>query len=428
MGLNDSSPGAMRNGRGLSDQWAETVVVRPRTTERHITVHKRLVLGFALSILTLIIVTAVAVVLSVRFEECGGRDREGATGESGSRGSGGSAKLNGSRGERGDEEGVQPWRNLRLPGSVRPRHYDLRLVVYMDNFTFSGEVSIELECINATRFIVLHTDRLEVDRVSVSAEGGGGRPANRPGGGVMRIHRHFHHPASQMYVVVLHRELKPMRVYRLNMSFDAAIEDELLGFFRSSYIMQREKRYLAVTQFSPIHARKAFPCFDEPIYKATFSLTLRHDPQYTSLSNMPVESSSLSDEDSWLTNRFARTPRMSTYYLAWAVCNFTYRETQTDSGVTIRLYARPDAISSGAGDYALHITKRLLGFYQDYFKVQYSLPKLGSFNGSAVWRVKEAAPCVTAQCGGTQQGLHLPAFLGLLSDPPAVDGIRCFCC
>uniref|UniRef100_A0A3B4WT27 Thyrotropin-releasing hormone-degrading ectoenzyme n=1 Tax=Seriola lalandi dorsalis TaxID=1841481 RepID=A0A3B4WT27_SERLL len=372
MGLNDSSPGAMRNGRGLSDQWAESVVVRPRTTERHITVHKRLVLGFALSILTLIIVTAVAVVLSVRFEECGAPDREGATGESGSRGSGGSAKLNGSKGERtgerGDDEAVQPWRNSRLPGSLRPRHYDLRLAVYMDNFTFSGEVSIELECVNATRFIVLHADRLE--------GGAGGRPVNRPGGGAMRVHRHFSFPANQMYVVVLHRELKPMRVYRLNVSFDAAIEDELLGFFRSSYTLQRERRYLAVTQFSPIHARKAFPCFDEPIYKATFSLTLRHDPQYTSLSNMPVESSSLSDEDGWVTDRFARTPRMSTYYLAWAVCNFTYRETQTDSGVTIRLYARPDAIASGAGDYALHITKRLLGFYQDYFKVQYSLPKL----------------------------------------------------
>uniref|UniRef100_A0A3Q4MTV6 Aminopeptidase n=1 Tax=Neolamprologus brichardi TaxID=32507 RepID=A0A3Q4MTV6_NEOBR len=367
MGLNDSSPGAMRNGRGLSDQWAESVVVRPRTTERHITVHKRLVLGFALSILTLIIVTAVAVVLNIKFKDCGAQDRDETTGEPSSRGPGGSAKLNGGRGERtgekGDEEVVQPWRNSRLPGSVRPRHYDLRLAVYMDNFTFSGEVSIELECINATRFIVLHADRLEAH---CELRGAVGCQA-----GLLRYPQ-----TNQMYVVALHREMKPMRVYRLNVSFDAAIEDELLGFFRSSYTMQRERRYLAVTQFSPIHARKAFPCFDEPVYKATFSLTLRHDPQYTSLSNMPVESSLLSDEDGWLTNHFARTPRMSTYYLAWAVCNFTYRETQTDSGVTIRLYARPDAILSGAGDYALHITKRLLGFYQDYFKVQYSLPKL----------------------------------------------------
>lgn len=82
----------------------------------------------------------------------------------------------------------------------------------------------------------------QVDRVSVTAEGAGGRPANRPGGGVMRIHRHFPFPANQMYVVALHREMKPMRVYRLNMSFDAAIEDELLGFFRSAYSLHRERR------------------------------------------------------------------------------------------------------------------------------------------------------------------------------------------
>ncbi|XP_040029002.2 thyrotropin-releasing hormone-degrading ectoenzyme [Gasterosteus aculeatus] len=375
MGHNDSSPGAMRNGRRLSEQWGESAVVRPRTTERHITVHKRLALGFALAILTLIVVTAVAVALSVRSEDCGG-GRDGAASAAGDPGSRGSSRLNGSRGERAGEE--EPWRSSRLPGSLRPRHYDLRLAVHMDNFTFAGWVSVELECVNATRFVVLHADRLEVDRVSVTAEGGGGggRLANRPGGGAIRVNRHFHHPANQMYVVVLHRELKPTRVYRLNVSFAAAIEDELLGFFRSAYSQQRERRYLAVTQFSPTHARKAFPCFDEPVYKATFSLALRHDAQYTSLANMPVESSSPPDEDGWLTNRFARTPRMSTYYLAWAVCNFTYRETQSDDGVTIRLYARPDAIASGAGDYALHITKRLLGFYQDYFKVQYSLPKL----------------------------------------------------
>lgn len=94
---------------------------------------------------------------------------------------------------------------------------------------------------------------LQVDRVSVTAEGGaGGRPA-RPGGGAMRIHRHFPFPANQMYVVVLHRELKPMRVYRLNVSFDAAIEDELLGFFRSSYTLQRERRYTHWNAHTPTH-------------------------------------------------------------------------------------------------------------------------------------------------------------------------------
>uniref|UniRef100_A0A8C2C5Q6 Aminopeptidase n=1 Tax=Cyprinus carpio TaxID=7962 RepID=A0A8C2C5Q6_CYPCA len=284
MGIEDAS---MRNGRALSDQWADSVVVRPRTTEQHITVNKRLVLGFAISILTLIVVTAI--------------------------------------------------------------------------------VNIEFECVHSTKFIVLHTDRLEVEKVLVYSDS--------KKTGAMRMQRRFHYQPKQVYVIALHREMKPLRTYKINITFHALIEHELLGFFRSSYVLNGERRFLAVTQFSPTHARKAFPCFDEPIYKATFRVSLKHESSYQSLSNMPVEAST-SDEDGWVTNHFSRTPRMSTYYLAWAVCNFTYREAVADNGVVIRLYARPDAIQSGSGDYALHITKRLLQFYQDYFKVKYSLPKL----------------------------------------------------
>uniref|UniRef100_A0AAR2LVX5 Aminopeptidase n=1 Tax=Pygocentrus nattereri TaxID=42514 RepID=A0AAR2LVX5_PYGNA len=368
-----------RTGRALSDQWADGVAVRPRTTERHITVHKRLVLGFAVSILALIAVTAVAVALSVKFERCVGDQNGEGHGDANARATPGTSSATGTRTHdartRGDEDVDDddarfPWRRARLPTALRPRHYELALSVHMDNFTFAGRVSVDVECVNATRYVVLHADGLDVHTVAlVHADG------RRAGAGAVRVHRHFAYAPAQLYVIALHRDLKPLRTYRLNISFQARRENELLGFFRSSYLLHGERRFLAVTQFSPTHARKAFPCFDEPIYKATFKVSLRHEASYQSLSNMPVEASTV-DEDGWVTNHFSRTPRMSTYYLAWAVCNFTYREAVTDSGVVIRLYARPDAIQSGSGDYALHITKRLLHFYQDYFKVKYSLPKL----------------------------------------------------
>uniref|UniRef100_A0A8C1P7B8 Aminopeptidase n=1 Tax=Cyprinus carpio TaxID=7962 RepID=A0A8C1P7B8_CYPCA len=363
MGIEDAS---MRNGRALSDQWADSVVVRPRTTEQHITVNKRLVLGFAISILTLIVVTAIAITLSVSFERCAA-ESSGVLAANGSSNSKWKKSRDGNISHRDSEDEQQPWRHLRLPATLRPRHYDLRLSVYMENFTFSGEVNIEFECVHSTKFIVLRTDRLEVEKVLVYSDS--------KKAGAMRIQRRFHYQPKQVYVIALHREMKPLRTYKINITFHALIEHELLGFFRSSYVLNGERRFLAVTQFSPTHARKAFPCFDEPIYKATFRVSLKHESSYQSLSNMPVEAST-SDEDGWVTNHFSRTPRMSTYYLAWAVCNFTYREAVADNGVVIRLYARPDAIQSGSGDYALHITKRLLQFYQDYFKVKYSLPKL----------------------------------------------------
>ncbi|CAN8211124.1 unnamed protein product [Coccothraustes coccothraustes] len=384
---------ALRNGsRGLPPgPWAEAAGPRPRTTERHIAVHKRLVLGFAVSILALLAVTMIAVLLSVRFEECGaaadGPPRAGGNGSlSGAArqppGAGqppGRPEEEARGGEAAEEEEEEeeeeewqrrrelpPWARPRLPRHLRPLHYNLMLSAFMENFTFSGEVNVQLEVRNASRYIVLHAHRMHIEAVRVAED--------KLAGGV-QVARTFFYPQTQVFVVVLNRSLEVQKSYNLKIIYNALIENELLGFFRSSYVLHGERRFLGVTQFSPTHARKAFPCFDEPIYKATFKISIRHQATYLSLSNMPVETS-VFEEDGWVTDHFSQTPLMSTYYLAWAVCNFTYRETVTKSGVVVRLYARPDAIRRGSGDYALNITRRLIEFYEDYFKVPYSLPKL----------------------------------------------------
>ncbi|XP_069813572.1 thyrotropin-releasing hormone-degrading ectoenzyme [Dendropsophus ebraccatus] len=364
----------MRNGRGLQDQWADTVAVRPRSTERQVTVHRKLLVGFALSILALIVVTIIAVFLSVRFEECSDastRTMNGSILEAARFNQNLEVEKNAGDGsnhlqEKEQEEDWKPWTYLRLPTHLRPLHYNLMITAFMENFTFSGELNVEIECLNSSRYIVIHAHRINVERVQVAED---------KVAGDVKVSNFFAYPPNQVLVVVLNRSLETLKSYNLKIIYNAIIENELLGFFRSSYVIHGERRSLGVTQFSPIHARKAFPCFDEPIYKATFKISIRHQTSYMSLSNMPVETS-VFEEGGWVTDHFSQTPLMSTYYLAWAVCNFTHREAVTRSGVVVRLYARPDAIRRGSGDYALNITKRLLEFYEDYFKVPYSLPKL----------------------------------------------------
>ncbi|XP_041842679.1 aminopeptidase Ey-like isoform X2 [Melanotaenia boesemani] len=134
---------------------------------------------------------------------------------------------------------------------------------------------------------------------------------------------------------------------------------------------------VATTQMESTDARKAFPCFDEPALKAVFHVTLIHPHDTVALSNAmnhnPVNVTVAGQN--LIKTSFKPTEVMSTYLLAFVVCDFAYNETNPDADVLIRIWARKKAIEEGQGNYALEKTGPILAFYENYYNSSYPMNK-----------------------------------------------------
>src|SRR3989344_3967776 len=130
---------------------------------------------------------------------------------------------------------------------------------------------------------------------------------------------------------------------------------------------------MATTQFESTDARRAFPCVDEPAAKAVFDVTLMVPDHCTAISNtIPTEVQE--HESGYKIMRFAPTPKMSTYLLAFIVGEFEYVEGKTKEAVLVRVFTTPG--KKKQAHFALEVTIKTLSFFNEYFAIPYPLPVL----------------------------------------------------
>lgn len=285
----------------------------------------------------------------------------------------------------------KPWDFYRLPDSLIPDSYNVTLWPRLkpdadDMYIFTGHSAVIFKCKKETDLIVIHANKLNFTTflghyAKLSGLGEAAVPA---------IQRTWLEERTEYLVIQLNKKLTVEESYVLYTEFRGELADDLKGFYRSEYMDNGKKKVVATSQMQATHARKAFPCFDEPAMKAVFNVTIIHDRGTVALSNSKRMESvdSMRDNIPVTVTTFEPTERMSTYILAFIVCEFEFISSDQNN-VLIRIWARKQAIVGGQGDYALNVTGPILEFFEKYYNTAYPLSKsdqiaLPDFNAGAM--------------------------------------------
>lgn len=249
----------------------------------------------------------------------------------------------------------------RLPEVAKPTHYVIKLAPDLKNFKFDGYEKIDLKILKATDHLRFHASEIDIKKAALTLADGS----------TLDNLQIDYDKRWTTVTLKLPKTIGPQEAH-MSIDFIGTLNDKMRGFYRSSYKdLDGKEQFIATTQFESTYARLAFPCWDEPIYKAKFDITLVVDDHYTALSNMNVVSEDKSNGKKTVT--YATTPLMSTYLIAFAVGDFEFIESRTKSGCITRLYTVPG--KSKQGEFALNLGTKAIDWYNDWFGITYPLPK-----------------------------------------------------
>ena len=268
---------------------------------------------------------------------------------------------------------------IRLPGLVTPLDYNARLVVDPAQEKFSGTISIRVRLEKPASVIWLNANKLDIAEARVSSDAG-----------IENVRIEF--VPGDAHVIGLHpKAALPAGEATLQLSWQASFETAAIA----GAVKQREAGESYVfTQFEPLDARRVFPCFDEPVFKAPWTLTLVVPEAARAFSNMPVQEEKAGDPG-WRVVRFARSPPLASYLVAFAVGPYDVVDGGTAGRAHVPLRYAVTKGRAADADFAREVTPRIVEALENYFDAPFPYPKLDSVVMPDTWHAMENVGMIT---------------------------------
>ncbi len=250
----------------------------------------------------------------------------------------------------------------RLDRTVVPSAYRIFMTPDLEKATFAGRVEIDVEITESTKEVKLNAIELDLGAATLTIGGTAHRSTDL-------------HLDNQYEVATYTFDAKlPVGSAVLEIAFTGILNDQLHGFYRSTFTdPSGVKHTIATTQFENTDARRAFPCWDEPAFKATYQVNLTVPSHLAAYSNSPV-SSDTDLGNGQRTVSFTPTMKMSTYLVAFVIGPFEETEALDVDGVPLRIVFPIG--NAHLTEHALEAGAFALRYFSDYFDIPYPGDKL----------------------------------------------------
>ena len=249
----------------------------------------------------------------------------------------------------------------RLPRTAVPSRYDIRLEPDLTTLTFRGQQTVALEVTESISELVLNAIELAIDSASLENDRGE----------TIRATATMEEATERCRLALASPAARGR--WRLRLAFRGTLNDKLRGFYRSVYKdPSGVSRTMAATQFEATDARRAFPCWDEPSFKAVFAVTLAIDPALTAVSNTSIVSETL--ENGRKVVKFADSIVMSTYLVAFVVGELEHTEPTHVGRAPLSVWCVPG--KKRLAKFGQEIGAASLAFFEDYYGLPYAGDKL----------------------------------------------------